>query len=87
MDTKMAETTVEAKTRKTRKPAEVMILKLVNANELTWSDEDEEVFASTHDAEVALRKTAKAGETYRIVTVHREVTASIEQREPKVKLA
>jgi len=53
----------------------------------SWVDIYGEELFSTHEAELALRKLAKSGCTYRIVTVHREVTASIEQREPKIRLA
>lgn len=78
-----------AKPRKEREPSEVLIMHEFSETPQqfpTWSDVGEEIFSSTHDAELALRKLAKAGERYRIVTVHREVMASIEQREPKIKL-
>ena len=75
----------EKLSRRKREPSEVRIMQL-DRDEPVWEDVGNEFFLSTHDAEVALRKIAKPGETYRIVTVHREVTASIEQREPKIKL-
>lgn len=81
----------ERVTEKPRKPARVLIqaeTDLENADGKpckAWLDECDGV--STAQAERWLREHAEAGLRYRIVTVHREVTASIEQREPKIRLA